>query len=44
MMYGDEGCLLIHFNFSDGLAITAMRSPSIWGSSAALDVGVRAWT
>lgn len=44
MMYGDEGGLLIYFNFSDGLAITAMRSPSIWGSSAVLDVGVRAWT
>lgn len=42
-MYGDEGGLLIHFNFSDDLAITVERSPSIWGSSAALDVGVRAW-
>lgn len=30
MMYGDEGGLLIHFNFSDDLAITAMRLPSIW--------------
>jgi len=43
MMYGGEGGLWIYFNFSDDLAITVERSPSIWGSSAALDVGVRAW-
>jgi len=43
-MYGDEGGLLIYFNFSDDLAITAMRSPSIWGPSAVLGAGVRAWT
>ncbi len=42
MMYGDEGGLLIHFNFSDDLVITAMRLPSIWNLSEALD-GVRVW-
>lgn len=30
MMYGGEGGLLIYFKFSDDLAITAMRLPSIW--------------
>lgn len=39
MMYGGEGGLLIHFNFSDDLAITAMRLPSIWGPSAVLGAG-----
>jgi len=43
MMYGGEGGLLIYFKFSDDLAITVERSPSIWGSSATLDVGVRVW-
>ena len=43
MMYGGEGGLLIHFNFSDDLAITAKRSPNIWGPSAVLGAGARVW-